>query len=104
MRNTEKPLEVVRFLEASLVFIAFWGGIVGGQAIAMTGVFGEWCPRPESNRYALGARDFKSLVSTYSTTRAHLLCEHRHGTIVMVFGQTEGRCWVYFCAHSVIVL
>jgi hypothetical protein len=29
-----------------------------------------WCPRTDSNRHAMIARDFKSLVSTYSTTRA----------------------------------
>ena len=30
----------------------------------------SWCPGPESNRHAQGARDFKSLVSTNFTTRA----------------------------------
>ena len=36
----------------------------------------NWCPEPESNRHAdFSARDFKSLVSTYSTIRA---VEHRN--------------------------
>lgn len=38
-----------------------------------TGIsIGVWCPRPESNRYALFtvATDFKSVVSTNFTTRA----------------------------------
>ncbi len=33
----------------------------------------KWYPRPDSNRHALRARDFKSLVSTNSTTRAETL-------------------------------
>jgi hypothetical protein len=30
----------------------------------------NWCPQPDSNRHAISARDFKSLVSTNSTTGA----------------------------------
>ena len=30
----------------------------------------RWCPRPDLNRYEPGSRDFKSLVSTNSTTWA----------------------------------
>ena len=30
----------------------------------------NWCPRPDLNRHALKATDFKSVVSAYSTTRA----------------------------------
>ena len=31
-----------------------------------------WCSWPDSNRHGFSPRDFKSLVSTYSTTRAYI--------------------------------
>ena len=31
----------------------------------------KWCPRPDSNRHSASGKDFKSFVSTNSTTRAH---------------------------------
>ena len=41
----------------------------------------KWCPEPESNRHAdFSARDFKSLVSTYSTIRAVVNVEWRRGS------------------------
>ena len=38
--------------------------------------FRNWCSKPDSNRHAYSARDFKSLVSTYSTIRANCLVEY----------------------------
>ena len=34
----------------------------------------SWCSHPDSNRDAVSATDFKSVVSTYSTMRAVLAC------------------------------
>ena len=43
----------------------------------------NWCPGPESNRYApfTEATDFKSVVSTYFTTRASTTVEIRYGIL-----------------------
>jgi hypothetical protein len=55
-----------------------------------SGHFHFWCPEPESNRYApfTEATDFKSVVSTYFTTRAltavilRVFCPNPRGEIV----------------------
>src|SRR5262245_34544991 len=50
--------------------------VLGHCTCALRGTaIGRWCPRPDSNRHGpFGPRDFKSLVSTNSTTRAGAAC------------------------------
>ena len=53
----------------------------------------DWCPEPESNRYArfTEATDFKSVVSTYFTTRAKMWKNARNRASA---NYTEMRDWM----------
>ncbi|KAK3608814.1 hypothetical protein CHS0354_006855 [Potamilus streckersoni] len=55
------------------------------------------CPGPESNRYApIGTQEFKSWASTYSATRANLLCCQKNG---LSYGSC---CLVFRTVHAFI--
>ena len=69
------PLCVLRLTrEQALVAGAFQVGTVlrkrKNGALSAGQQANRWCPRPDSNRYADAAADFKSAATTYSATRA----------------------------------
>ena len=50
-----------------------------------------WCPEPDSNRHsAFAPRDFKSLVSTYSTIRAETGATRLFSSTKLLRGKREG--------------
>ena len=51
----------------------------------------SWCPEPDSNRHsAFAPRDFKSLVSTYSTIRAETGTTRIISSTKLLRGKCEG--------------
>jgi hypothetical protein len=59
MADAKKPQHELRLFYTILTYVIYY--------------YKEWYPRPDLNWHAYSARDFKSLVSTDSTTRAKLV-------------------------------